>query len=117
MRNVIGLTLCIIIAGCAPNVKFMKYTSEIYTATQEVEVLRAKPVRKNFIELGELSVRLKKTTEENAVLYLTEKAKSIGADAIVILGEASSGSMAVPMGYMYAVVNKRYLKALAIRYK
>lgn len=79
--------------------------------------MRAKPIQKEFIELGELSVRLKKSTEENAVIFLKEKAKSIGADAIVILGETSHGAVAVPIGKMYVVVNKRYLKALAIRYK
>lgn len=63
-----------------------------------------------------MSVRLKKSTEENAVLYLKKKAMSIGADAIIILGESSGGSVVVPVGNMYAIVNKRYLKALAIKY-
>jgi len=42
---------------------------------------------------------------------------SIGADAIVIIGESSDGSVAVPVGNMYAIVNNKYLKALAIKYK
>lgn len=101
----------------------MKYTDATYPPSDNVEVLRVKPVEDDFIELGELKLRLKKSTEENAILYMKDKAKAIGASAIVILGEQDEGSVAVPIatgygGYpMYGTVDRRYLKALAIRYR
>jgi len=67
--------------------------------------------------LGELSLRLKRSNEENAIVYLKEEARKIGADAIVILGEHSKGAIAVPIGNLYAIVQKRYLTAIAIKYK
>lgn len=123
MRNV--LVFCILIvfaASCATapgarGVKFTKYISEPYPATHTVDVLHVKPISRDCVELGQLSIRLKRSTEENAVLCLKEKAKEIGADAIVILGETSGGSIAVPIGSMYAIVHNRYLNALAIKYK
>jgi hypothetical protein len=70
------------------------------------------------MELGVLSVRLNKQTEENAVLYLVERAREIGADAIVILGEVSVGAVAMPpVGTLAVAIPLRDLKALAIRYE
>ena len=114
---IITVSMIMLMSGCAPSTKFMRYTDETFTPTANVDVLRAKPIQRNYIELGEVSVRLKKSTEEDAVLYLKKKAMSVGADAIVILGEVSNGSVAVPVGNMYAIVDKKYLKALAIKYK
>ena len=109
--------------GCAskPDVKYIKYSDATYAATSSVDVLRMKPVEREFSELGELKIRVKKSTEENVILYLKEKAMAIGADAIVILGEQDDGAVAVPIGSgygspMYATVDRRYLIALAIRY-
>jgi uncharacterized protein YbjQ (UPF0145 family) len=90
---------------------------QAYPATQSVEVLRTKPVDRAYIELGELSVRVKKSTEESAILFLKEKAREIGADAIVVLGERSEGAVAVPSGYNVVVVPLRGLVAVAIKYK
>ncbi len=105
---------------CSPSVNFMKYTEDSYQPTTSVEVLRNKPVEKEFVELGELSLRIKKglfSNQEEAVLQLKEKAKEIGADAIIILGEESEGSVIVPIGDLYTSFDKRYLKAIAIKYK
>lgn len=114
------LTL-LLLTGCARTVKYMAYTGQKYPPSTSVEVLRAKPISREFIELGELRLRISSRNEETAVLSLREKAKNIGADAIVILGESSGGAVAVPItsgqNAMYSVVNKRYLNALAIKYK
>ena len=50
-------------------------------------------------------------------MKLKEKAKEIGADAIIILGEESEGSVIVPIGNLYTSVDKRFIKAIAIKYK
>ena len=105
------------LTACAPQTRFMRYTSSDYPPTTNVEVLKIKPPNKHFKELGLLSVRLDKRTEENAVLYLVERAREIGADAIVILGEVSAGAVAMPVGTLAIAVPLRDLQALAIRYE
>ena len=107
-------------SACSPSVNFMKYSEVNYPPTNSVEVLRNKPVEKEFVELGELSLQIKKGifgNQEEAVLNLKKKAKEIGADAIIILGEESEGNVIVPIGDSYTSVDKRYIKAIAIKYK
>jgi len=48
---------------------------------------------------------------------LIDKSKEIGADAIIIIGEDSEGNVIVPVGNVYTTVDKRYLRAIAIKYK
>lgn len=121
MKTIISVImfLIMIISGCSPSVNFMKYNDDNYPPTNSVEVLRNKPVEKEFTELGELSIQVKKgifSNQEEVVLKLKEKAKEIGADAIIILGEESEGSVIVPIGKLYASVDKRFIKAIAIKY-
>ncbi|MBK6912533.1 MAG: hypothetical protein IPJ03_19395 [Ignavibacteriales bacterium] len=110
----------IFLSACSPSVNFMKYSEDTFPPSNSVEVLRNKLVEKDFVELGELSLQVKKgifSNQEEAVLKLKEKAKEIGADAIIILGEESEGSVIVPIGKLYTSVDKRYIKAIAIKYK
>jgi len=121
MKAIISIIIfsTIFFSGCSPSVNFMKYSEDNYQPTNSVEVLRNKPIEKEFVELGELSLQIKKgifSNQEEAVLKLKEKAKEIGADAIIILGEESEGSVIVPIGDLYTSVDKRYLKAIAIKY-
>lgn len=95
----------------------MRYTVEAFPPTTNIEVIHNFPVDKKYLELGELSIRLKRSTEEDAVLYLIDKAKEIGADAIVIIGERHGGSILVPAGEIWVKVDKRYLKGVAIKYE
>jgi len=95
----------------------MRYTSSQYAPTTDVEILQIKPPDRRFKEIGLLSIRLHNNRDENAVLYLVERAREIGADAIVILGEISAGSVAMPLGTMFVAVPLRDLQALAIRYE
>lgn len=112
-RLAIIASLFLALTGCASQIRFMRYTSSDYPPTGDVEVLQIKPPNKQFRELGVLSVRLNKHTEENAVLYLVERAREIGADAIVIMGEVSAGAVLVGA----VAVPLRDLQALAIRYE
>ena len=77
MKTVALISLYLLVAACAPQIRFMRYTSADYAATKNVEVLQIKPPNKQFKELGVLSVRLNKHTEENGVLYLVERAREI----------------------------------------
>lgn len=120
IKNTFMFFVILTIYGCSPSVNFMRYNDSNYSPTNSVEVIRQKPIDKEFIELGELSIRVKKgifSNQEDVILKLKEKAKEIGADAIIILGENSEGSVIVPIGDLYTSVDKRYLKAIAIKYK
>ena len=103
--------------GCAPQVKVMRYTTETFQPTSKIEVFHTKQIGRDYIEIGEVSIRLKKSTEENAVAYLNEKAKKLGADAIIIMGERSKGAVAMPVGNMVVAVPIKELYAIAIKYK
>ena len=115
-KPILILFVLIFISGCSPSVNFMKYSEDTYLPTNSIEVLRNKPVEKKFVELGELSLKINKSNQEEAVLLLKEKAKEIGADAIIILGEESEGSVIVPIGNLYASVDRKSIKAIAIKF-
>ena len=116
---IIILALSFLLSSCY-SVDFVRYSDESYPESNNVEVFRSKPVDKEYIELGELSLRVKKglfSNQEDVVIKLKEKAREIGANAIIILGEEKEGSVIVPVGDVYTSVDKRYIKAIAIRYK
>jgi len=112
----IALGLSVLVA-CAPTARFARYMDSSFPPTTDVEVLRTKPADRPYIELGEIRLQLKKSNEDDAILVLKEKAKEVGADAIVILGEQSRGTAILPMGNMAFAVPLRDLVAVAIRYK
>lgn len=110
--------LTALLTACAsgssgPRVSFMRYTESVYPASQAVEVLRSKPVNREYVELGELSI----TSQENSVVFLKKKAQLLGADAIVILGEYSTGGAAFPIGRFVMYDEDKKLVAIAIKYK
>jgi hypothetical protein len=120
MRRLIVLAAILgLSAACVstPTAKFARYTDTTYPPTTEVEVLRTKPVDRPFVELGEIRLQLKKSNENDAILILRDKAREIGANAIVILGEQSRGTAIVPAGNILMAVPLRELVAVAIRYK
>lgn len=119
-RAILFLSIIAVLAlSCAmqPRVKVMRYTAEIFPPTTQIEVLHTKPVTRDYMEIGEIAIRLTKATEENAVVYLIGKAKELGADAIMIIGERSKGAVAMPIGTMAVAVPIRELYAIAIKYK
>lgn len=117
MKYLIIFFIALLFYSCSPSVNFMRYSEKTYPPTNSVDVLRNKPVEKEYFELGELSLKIKKSNQDEAVIQLKEKAKEIGADAIIILGEESEGSVIVPIGNLYASVDRKSIKAIAIKYK
>ena len=112
-KIILMFLLALAIFSCTPSVDFMRYSEEIYPPTNKIEVIRNKPVERDFVEIGELSVE----KQENAILLLKEKAKEIGADAIIILGEKSDGGFLLPTPYIYLYSDETYIAAIAIKYK
>jgi len=119
-RSILFLSIIAVLTlSCAmrPRVMVMRYTAEIFPPTTQVEVIHTKPISRDYIEIGEIAIRLRKATQENAVVYLIGKAKELGADAILIIGERSKGAVAMPIGYIVVAVPIRELYAIAIKYK
>jgi hypothetical protein len=118
-KLIAALIMVLVLAACATahSVRFMRYQDTQYPPTTNIEVLQMKPSDRSFTELGVLAIRVKKNTQDDSVLFLIDRAKEIGADAIVILGEVSAGAIAMPLGNMAVAVPIRDLQALAIRYE
>ena len=117
MNRILIVCLSLVLCACAPSARFARYTEVSYPPTSDVEVLRTKPADRPYVELGEIRLRIKKSNEDDAILVLKEKAKEVGADAIVILGKESRGTAIVPIGDMAMAVPLSDLVAVAIRYK
>jgi len=92
-----------------PKINVKKYTNFEFLPSKNVEVIRTKPVDRDFLEIAELSISIYKLEIEDAVNLITEKAKELGADALIIIGERSKEPV---FGYP-----KRELFAVAIKYK
>lgn len=108
--------LIFFMVGCAPTtptVYVMRYTNEVYPPTANVEVLRTNPPDRQYVELGEIEINSK---QDNAVQYLVQKAKEMGADAIILMGEKNRGAVAVPIGQMVYAAPVTRLWAIAIKY-
>ena len=118
-RLVVLAAILVLLVACAPApaARFTRYTETTYPSTREVEVFRTKPADRPYVELGEIRLRLQKGNENDAILLLKEKVREVGADAIVILGEESRGTVILPAGNMAVAVPLRDLVSVAIRYK
>jgi len=120
MKKFVGIFIAFsFLVACVPQpkVKVMRYIRDTYRPTNNIEVLHTKPVKKDYIEIAEISIRLKRSTREYAVTYLREKAKELGANAIILLGERSRGAVALPVARMIIVAQRKELYAIAIKYK
>ncbi|MCP5061026.1 MAG: YbjQ family protein [Ignavibacteriae bacterium] len=112
LRNIyVLLIFSMLFSGCY-SVDFIRYDNKIYPASTSVEVFRSKTVNKEYVEIGELSLDAKGyifSRREDVVLRLKEEAAKIGADAIILLGEVTTGRS--------GDLDERYMKAIAIKYK
>lgn len=114
MHYLLFIIMSVILSGCTTPVKVTRYTTAVFPPTHHVEVLHTKAPNRDYVELGELSV---KANDEEAIKHLTEKAKELGADAILLLGERQQGSIAMPVGQMWMAIPAKRLTAVAIRYQ
>lgn len=113
--------LAVFLTGCTAttNVKVMRYTTETYAPklSQSVEVYRTKLEGRLYAEIGEVSLRIKKSNEEIAVAMLRDKAAELGADALILMGERSRGAVTMPVGSMVVAVPIIEIYGIAIKYK
>ncbi len=95
----------------------MRYVPDFYPPTNKIKILRTAPVERKYEEIAEISLRIKKSTRETAVITLSEKAKELGADALILMGERSVGAVAIPIGRMALALPLREIYGIAIKYK
>lgn len=113
MKKSLPLLFFLTIFISCSSVDYLRYTDQTFEPTKEVEIFQTKPPEKDYIELGILSVE----AGDDAIIDLKNKAREIGANAIIILGEKNKGTVAVPIGNMAYGVPVNELEAVAIRYK
>ena len=113
MKSILLLLISFTFFISCSSVDFLRYTEQTFEPTQEFQVFQTNPPDKDYTELGLLSTE----TGKKAIINLKKKAKEIGANAIIIIGEKNEGTVAMPMGNMAYGIPIKKLEAVAIRYK
>lgn len=113
MKKLLPLLVFLTFFISCSSVDFLRYTDQTFEPTNEVEVFQTNPPEKEYTELGLLSTE----TGDDAIIDLKNKAKEIGANAIIIIGEKNKGTVAMPVGNMAYGIPINELEAVAIRYK
>ena len=125
----IGIIICFIFLafhffGCAstgflmakPKVTMFgnAYPSKSEDTTIDV-YLTTKPTIE-YVEFAKITIG--DTNDKWCMEQITKKAREIGADAVIIIGQAGSYGVGVPMGYSAYIVSENYgMTAIAIKYK
>jgi hypothetical protein len=119
MKKILLIILpLLLIVGCALPIRVTPYTTMQYEATQNVEVMRTKPPDREYIEIAELRTRVGAANRHLALPNMVEKAKQIGADAIILLGEQEQGKVLTGMGTAVPVAASIMdMVGIAIKYK
>lgn len=111
---VVGLVAMFILAGCAHPPRVTMLTTDTFNPTETVEIFHAPPENRPYREIAEIRVRVVPRTRPQAPLKLAEKAKEIGADAIILLGDEQVGTYMVS-GHIGVAIGDA--KAVAIKFK
>jgi len=113
------LILFLLIVSCVsgPPVLVMRFTEESFPPTGNVEVLRTAPPQEEYVEIGEISLRVGSANRENAIIRLRSKAEELGADAIILMGERNRGAVAIPVGGIMMATTLQEIYVIAIKYK
>ncbi len=95
-------------AGCAYSIQTAMFRPA-YPPTSAVDVYRDKPPERPYVEIAQLGT----FDGSNALGRLVERAKGLGADAIIILPRVYSGTT-----YSYEWVTPYYeIAVIAIKYR
>ena len=113
IAGVVGISVAGGVIGCAASsTRFAPYTETAYEPSDAVVVLHGMPTDRTYVALGEVSVPVRASNRETHVIELRNRARQVGADAIVLLGHRYTGAV-VSRG---TTVPQREAVAVAIRY-
>lgn len=120
----IFFTASICVCGCKSTGFLMAKANvvminEAYPAKSEdanIDVYITNTPTSEYIELAQITCN--DTDDEWSLNQIKIKAREIGADAIIIMGKASTGGVGVPIGNTYIYSSESYgMRAVAIKYK
>jgi len=120
---VFGLLALLSVSACMQSDEFIKYSETVYKPTTSIELLRSKPFNRDYITIGELKFRITHQSKNAPLKEIKAKAKKIGADAIIILGQNQINKKHKSIQENYAQnpaytnsSNMHYMTVLAIKY-
>lgn len=121
LRRLLSIILLLLLSGCGyyTSVSLMLDKSGQYPPTTLVEVLNSAPARP-YIRLAELETEAPpKAPTAKMLESLVEKAKRLGADAVVLTGDEvrPEEPMYCSCGGLIMLPARRVIESLAIRYR
>ena len=125
----IGFIFCffvsmLLFSGCAstgflmskPKVTLLGNTYSPKEKGSTMDVFITKKPTQEYVEFAQITCN--DTNDKWSLDQILRKAREIGADAIIIIGKASSAGVGIPMGYSTYIASEEYgMTAIAIRYK
>jgi hypothetical protein len=114
-KNIVGFLFCIclfFVASCA-TVDTVKYTDTQYPPTDasKIEVFSSSVPKKEYIELGEITLSSGRSLEK-----VKAEAAKLGANAIIIVGAARINSYSIGFGNTITT-EEEGCKCVAIKFK
>ena len=104
----------LLLSGCTKSLTVVRFIDIQYPASESVEIYQIPPQGHDYVQIARLSVRGSGKTRQEAPKLFAQKAKELGADAIILLGEAYVGTyMLNPR--LGAAINE--YSAIAIKFK
>ena len=125
MRRFLFICAAFLIIGCGPSVKYFPMNESPHSMpTQNVEVMSQLPDRP-YVELGIIKVRERSklaSSPDKMMRLLREKARQIGADAIILQGVSAESKISTSTNKSTGEATvytstKDIVQGLAIAYK
>ncbi len=96
MKRVIFVALLVmLISGCShqfsgkkPSVSTLRYPGQHFQPSTTIEVFHSRIPRRDYIKIGEVSIHY---SADDVILRLKEKAKTLGGNALILMGERRRG--------------------------
>ncbi|HYE34474.1 hypothetical protein [Methylocaldum sp.] len=85
------MTWMVLLAGCAPTLREVPYTWQVYPPTTHVDILDSRPEDKAFVEIAEITAR----ADRDGVAAIVDRAKESGADAVLFGPPYHYGDVAI----------------------
>lgn len=95
-------------------VQVKKYDDSSYSPTESLEIYKTNKPERPYIEIAQIETD---ASRSNAMELLIAKAKKLGGDAIIMVGQENRGAIAIPIGTMVYAEPVNYLVAIVIKFK
>lgn len=116
--------MSILFCGCAstgflmasPKVTLFGSAYPAKPPDSRIDVFRATRPQRDIVEIAEISCG--DTDDDWNMRQILRKAREIGADGVILLGQSGSYGVGVPIGNMVYATQEGYgLRAIAIKYR